>query len=350
MLEFYKNKKVLITGHNGFKGSWLTLILKHLGAKIIGVSLKLDKNHSKKNLINIFKLKNEIREYFIDINNFTKLKQTIIKEQPDIIFHLAAQSLVYEAVKYPLKNYHTNIIGLINVLESLKYTKKTKFVSIITSDKCYINDEKKNLKESDQLGGDDPYSASKACAEIISKSYYKTYFDKNLNIYTFRGGNVIGGGDFLSTRLVPDLINFVYDNQKLILRNTNSSRPWQNVLDVLFSYLLYSEILYKKNIRFENMNIGPDKSYKVEKILKYFTNHYDLKIKYGIDFNKKDIEKKYLKLNCEKSKKYFNFRRMSFDKSLKKTFNWYDSFYLKENMRIFSNNEIIEYINNYIKN
>ena len=188
MKNFYKNKKVLVTGHNGFKGSWLVLMLKLLNAKVYGISLKKD-DRKKNNLIKVFNLKKKITEYFVDINNYKKLNKTVKKIKPEIIFHLAAQSIVIDGYKNPRYTLNTNINGLINLLESVKFSSQIKTIAIITSDKCYVNNKNKNqnknkrfFTEDSPLGGDDPYSASKACAEIVSNCYAKSFLNLNNNI------------------------------------------------------------------------------------------------------------------------------------------------------------------------
>ena len=196
-LKIFKNKKIFITGHNGFKGSWLTIWLNLLGAKVVGVSLK---DNNPNNHFNLVRKKIKVKSYYFDIRNKTKLQKIILKEQPDYIFHLAAQSLVYKSVLNPRFNWETNVIGLLNLLESISKLKKKCCGIIITSDKCYKNlEHNKGYKETDTLGGIDPYSASKASSEILFNSYYQTFFDnkkKNIKLCTARAGNVIGGGDW----------------------------------------------------------------------------------------------------------------------------------------------------------
>ena len=340
MINFYKNKKVLVTGHNGFKGSWLVLMLKLLNAKVYGISLKKD-DKNKNNLIKVFGLKKKISESFIDITNYNSLKKRLDIIQPEIIFHLAAQSIVIDGYKNPVKTFKTNINGLINLLESIKFQKKVKVISIITSDKCYVNNQGKikNLIESSSLGGDDPYSASKACAEIISNCYSKSFI-KNMNLITFRGGNVIGGGDMNKYRLIPDIIKKIFYKKNLVIRNLNYKRPWQDVIDLNFSYLTFAYLKVVKKLKISSLNIGPDKNYSVKTILKIFNN---LK---GFKYNlKKSVfdEKSNIQLDCSKSKKIFKLKKNSINETIKNIYEWHKLYRMKNNKDVlkFSNKLIL---------
>ena len=221
----FKNKKILVTGHTGFKGSWLTFWLTILGAKVVGVSNK------KMNLsnYNILKIKKKItNEYIIDIKNLKKLKKIITSSKPDYIFHLAAQSLVKNSFENPLETFHSNSIGTLIILESTRYLNKKCTIILVTSDNSYKNLElNRGYKENDLLGGHDPYSASKGCAELIIQSYYQSFIkkNKNLRIGVARAGNVIGGGDWSKDRLIPDCIKSWSKNKKVVLRNPSSTRP-----------------------------------------------------------------------------------------------------------------------------
>ena len=256
--NFWFNKKVLITGHTGFKGSWLTLWLNHLGANIMGYSLPLTNNEY---LFKKLKLQNlsKITNIFDDINNFSNLKKNIEKFKPDIIFHLAAQPIVIDSYKKPLNTFNTNIIGTANLLQSCLRIRNLKSIVIVTSDKCYENNDVQfNFKENDKLGGDDPYSASKAACEIITNSYSKSFLS-DVGIATARSGNVIGGGDRGKQRLVTDIINSLKENKILKLRNPGSTRPWQHVFETLNGYIVLSEKLYKNKNKYKGAwNFGPN--------------------------------------------------------------------------------------------
>ena len=258
----YKNLKILITGSTGFKGAWLSHWLFNLGAKIIGVGLPTEKDSI---LYKNLKLDKKISQYIFDINNFNKINDLIKKEKPDLIFHLAAQSIVSSSYKEPLKTFQSNIMGSGNILESYRINKIPAMV-FITSDKCYLNlDQKKDYKEHDILGGLDNYSSSKASAELIFSSYFHSYFKQNkkyLSVGTARAGNVIGGGDMKANRLVPDIIKSIKNNNKILIRNPISTRPWQHVLEPLSGYLILGHKFLNKNINistYPSWNFGPEK-------------------------------------------------------------------------------------------
>ncbi len=227
----FKNKKVLVTGHTGFKGSWLTIWLKILGAKVLGISNGVLTNPS---IFKITKLEKKIESRKVDIRNLKKVKKIFLSFKPDFVFHLAAQSLVQKSYKSPLETFETNSLGTLNILEALRGIKKKCTVILITSDKSYKNLElKRGYRENDILGGLDPYSASKGSAELIIQSYINSYYKKNNKILigVARAGNVIGGGDWSVNRLVPDCVKSWSKKKTVLLRNPSSTRPWQHVLE-----------------------------------------------------------------------------------------------------------------------
>ena len=257
-LNNYKNLKVLVTGSTGFKGAWLSFWLNIIGAKVVGIGLKPEKGSI---IFSALNLQNKIKQYFVDIRNFNNLNKIVKKEKPDIIFHLAAQSIVSTSFEKPLETFETNVIGSTNILETVRINKIPNLV-YITSDKCYLNlDKQGSYKEDDILGGIDNYSSSKASAELVFNSYYQSYFkNKFLTVGSARAGNVIGGGDFKKNRIVPDIINSLKKNKPIILRNPNATRPWQHVLEPLSGYLLLGSKLINKELKknFDpNWNFGP---------------------------------------------------------------------------------------------
>ena len=284
----FKGKKVLITGHTGFKGSWLTLWLKFYGAKILGISCNIPTSPSHFKLLNI----KNIRSKKLDIRNLKLLSKEIQKFEPDFIFHLAAQSLVKKSYQFPSLTWETNALGTLNLLESLRLFKKKCTVILITSDKVYKNIEiKKGYKEHDELGGIDFYSSSKASAELVINSYIKSFFPKNskIKIGIARAGNVIGGGDWSPDRLIPDCIKSWSINKKAIIRSPNSTRPWQHVLEALGGYLLFAFKLNKNNkLHGEAFNFGPNQklNYKVIELLKISKKSWK-KVSWKITNNKK---------------------------------------------------------------
>ena len=324
--KFWSKKKVFITGHTGFKGSWLCIILNYLNANVYGYALKPEKN----SLFNKSKIEKKlISNTYSDINNFLDLKKKIEKSKAEVVFHLAAQPLVLESYVKPLKTFQTNIIGTVNLLQCIKEVKSVKSVVIITTDKVYkINKKNISYKELDQLGGFDPYSASKVGAEIVVDSYIKSFFSESVlknRVSTARAGNVIGGGDFSKNRLFPDIIKAINYKKKLTIRNPSHIRPWQHVLDPLMGYLILAEKQYKNKINNKDYswNFGPNKSNfkKVIDIVKYIKKLENFN--YNLLKTKKLKETKVLKLNSEKAKKKLNWiSKLNLSESIRKTIEW----------------------------
>ena len=334
--NFYKGKKVLVTGATGFKGAWLCLWLNLLGAKVIGIGFNPNKN---KNLFYSLNLNKKIDLNLVDIRNKNKLKILIKNKKPNIIFHLAAQPLIYESYVKPSLTYEVNTIGTLNLLDSVKELniKSIKALICITSDKCYSNNySTKGFIESDKLGGDDPYSGSKACAEIIANTYQKSFFNKKefyCNVATARAGNVIGGGDFSPNRLIPDTVNSIINNKDIFIRNPKFNRPWQHVLEPLYGYLILAEKIYHNPKNFVgSWNFGTSKNTvtNVLEIVNKIVNYWG---KGTVKFkqNSKYYEQENLQLNGNKTKKYLKWEpRYSISQSIKVTTEWYKSVILKE--------------------
>ena len=347
----FKNKKILIFGNTGFKGSWLTIALLNLGAEIYGVSINIPTSPS---LFKVTNLKKKIKFIQSDIRNKKKVKSIVDKIQPDFIFHLAAQSIVLNSILDPTFTFETNSIGTMNILDALRNYNKKIAVVIVTSDKCYENIEKKApYKESDRLGGKDPYSASKACAEIIFKSYVDSFFSqkKNIKISTARAGNVIGGGDWSKFRLVPDCMVSAYKKRKIKVRSPNSTRPWQHVLEPLFGYLLLAEQLYKNIEKANNnsFNFGPDKfsNITVKNLIDKMTLQWsDINPIYF--YNHKSIESNLLQLDTAKAKKLLGWHSiLNLNLTIKYTVDWYKFFYKHKNNAIYE--FTVGQINEYLK-
>ncbi len=345
---FYKNKNILVTGHTGFKGSWLVIWLNELEANVSGYALK---PNTKPNNFELSNLKNKIKNNFGDIRDKTKLRNTIMKTKPEIIFHLAAQPLVITSYMYPFYTYDTNIMGLINLLEIVRSVDFVKSVIIITSDKCYKNkDIKRGYIESDKLGGTDPYSSSKSCVEIISESYYNSFFKKNnINLATARAGNVIGGGDWSDYRLIPDCVKALSKNEKLSIRNPESVRPWQFILEPLSGYLTLGQNISSNNGDkiFSAWNFGPDNKPKsVSYIVRRIFALWDHKVNIEYSKDKNNFkETNYLHLNINKSKKYLNWGPVyNLQNALKETVEWYKQVYNIENdVYNLCKNQIVDY-------
>tara|TARA_B100000989_G_scaffold3409_1_gene2374 strand:+ start:16881 stop:17951 length:1071 start_codon:yes stop_codon:yes gene_type:complete len=330
--NIFKEKKILITGHTGFKGSWLTLWLLLKGAKIIGLSKNINTRPSHFQLLNI---KKKIKHYQVDLKNLSKIKKIINNSRPDYIFHLAAQALVKNSYDNPIETWSSNSIGTIHLLEALRKVKKKTFVILITSDKSYKNLElDRGYKEDDLIGGKDPYSASKASAELAIQSYINSFFSHKNNkvfISVARAGNVIGGGDWSENRLVPDCFKKWSKNRFVDIRNPNSTRPWQHVLEALNGYLILAKkmTIRPKNFHGEVFNFGPKNfdNNSVLKVLKKIKSFYPA-AKWNIRKNKKFHESNLLKLNSKKAKKKLNWEcKLSFSDNIRYVTEWYKSFY-----------------------
>lgn len=257
-LNFYKNKTVLITGHTGFKGSWLCKILINAGAKVVGYALEAQ---TQPNLFKLSCIEKDMISIIGDIRDFDKLKSVFELYKPEIVFHLAAQPIVRDSYKDPRYTYDTNVMGTVNVLECVRLTKSVKSLLNVTTDKVYLNDDVPNhaFKEDEPLDGYDPYSNSKSCSELVTHSYKKSFFiDGRCAISTARAGNVIGGGDFANDRIIPDCVRAIEAGQDIVVRNPYSTRPYQHVLEPLYIYLLIAEKQYSDR-RYEGYyNVGPD--------------------------------------------------------------------------------------------
>ncbi len=346
--NIFKNKKIIITGHTGFKGSWLALWLEILGAKTYGISI----NHpTAKSHYKLIKSNLKIKSFKDNINNRDNLLSIFQKIQPDFVFHLAAQSLVSKSYLNPIDTFQTNSIGSANILNSI-YNLKRKTISImITSDKCYLDQNfSRGYKENDRIGGYDPYSASKAMTENMIYSYVNSIFKKNqkYKIGIGRAGNVIGGGDWAENRLIPDIFKNYLSNKKIIINNPKSTRPWQHVLEPLSGYLTLATNLYFSNQNNgEPFNFGPKNknSISVERLINKFKKR-DNNIK--VNYNKlrsNYIETKLLSLNCVKSKRKLLWEPcLNIDQTVNFTYDWYINYHNKNNVYKYSKEQILNYM------
>lgn len=348
--NIYKGKKVFITGHTGFKGSWLSLWLLKLGADVTGYSLDIPSNPSHFQLLNL-----PMNSVMNNILDKEKLLETISHFKPDIVFHMAAQPLVRESYINPVKTFETNIIGTVNLLESCRKTGQVKAILNITSDKCYQNKEwARGYKEDDPMGGNDPYSASKGAAELVANSYRNSFFNvkefgksHSTLLADVRAGNVIGGGDWAKDRLIPDIIKAADKGEVTAIRNPQATRPWQHVLEPLSGYLLLGEKLLEKKKEFAgNWNFGPDdeSTLTVNEVIKRAKKHWD-KIKYEIKENPDNFpEAKLLKLDSSKASSQLKWKNVwNSHQAIEKTINWYRSFY--KEAKILSEKDLGDYIN-----
>jgi len=346
----YKNKKILVTGHTGFKGSWLSSWLLKLGAEVVGVSMDVPTNPS---MFKELSLESKIKNVQLDIRNISEVNALIEYEKPDFIFHLAAQAIVSTSYSDPLSTVTSNVVGTTNILESLRTCNQKCTAVIITSDKAYDNVEQIwGYKENDAMGGKDIYSGSKGAAELIIKSYYNSFFkldDSNVRISIARAGNVIGGGDWAKDRIVVDAITAWSQGKKVAIRNPNATRPWQHVLEPLSGYLSLGEKLNSNNeLNGEAFNFGPkaEQNRTVRELLEISCQYWNLqpneaiKITNAIEFHEASL----LKLNCDKALAYLNWNAcLDYDQTISFTNKWYCDYYKNKDMSKKTLEQISEY-------
>ncbi len=339
----YKDKTVLVTGYTGFKGSWLVYWLSQMGAKVVGYSLEAPTTPNHIELLNL-----DIVSIIGDIRDLEKLNQTFEKYKPDIVFHLAAQPLVRLSYENPIETYETNVIGTLKVFEACR-TNNVKAIVNITSDKAYENKEWIwGYRENDPMGGYDPYSSSKGCADILANSYRSSYFNPkeykkthNTLLASCRAGNVIGGGDWAKDRLITDIMLSVSQNKEVSIRNPYATRPWQHVLEPLSGYLHIGQKLLEEKVEFgEAWNFGPsdEGSITVEEVVKNVKKHWD-KIDYEINSDPHQLhEANLLKLDCSKAHILLKWKDVwDSETTFEKTVKWYKSYY--ENDKVFLTHE-----------
>lgn len=339
----YQGRRVLITGHNGFKGSWLTLWLKELGASITGIALPPETSPNHWDLLNL-----NIADIRADIRDADTLQKIVKECKPEIVFHLAAQPLVRRSYHDPLETWSTNVMGTANLLEACRHCSSIKAIVVITTDKCYENQEWIwGYRENDRLGGHDPYSASKAGAELVVASYRQAFFNKTGTtlLATARAGNVIGGGDWSEDRLIPDIVHSVQSNEPLIIRSPQATRPWQHVLESLSGYLLLGQKLLNSGESFAeawNFGPGPEGNQNVEKILNLMKNTWPA-IQWQQVREIQPHESLLLHLDSTKAKQKLKWEPVwSFSKGVSETANWYKTFL--ETGEIISNRQIQNYV------
>lgn len=346
--NIYQGKRVLVTGHTGFKGSWLCVWLYKLGADVVGYALKPPTTPS---LFEACNLEKKVTSIIGDIRNLKMLRDVFEKYQPDIVFHLAAQSLVRPSYKEPLETLNTNIIGTANLLEAARNTRSVRAIVVVTTDKCYENREWiYPYRETDALGGYDPYSASKACAEIITASYRNSFFlDTNVAVASARAGNVIGGGDWADDRLLPDCIRAFTENRQVELRYPHAIRPWQHVLEPLSGYIVLAEKLLgiDASAFSDSWNFGPDATgdATVGEIAQKAADYWGNGAVVVEDKSNKPHEAEILRLDITKARTNLNWcPRWSIDRAVKETIFWYKAWYEKNNdMYQFSFKQIESY-------
>ena len=351
----YKGKKVFVTGNTGFKGSWLVLWLKALGAEVAGYSIGLPTHPTHHEILNL-----DYETISGDVRNLEKLQQAIKSFNPDIVFHLAAQSLVRKSYQSPVETFETNVMGTVNVFETCRKTGSVRAIIGVTSDKCYENQEWIwGYRENDPIGGHDPYSASKGCAELVATSYLKSFFSPEEHrkthqtlVVSARAGNVIGGGDWGEDRLVPDIMRAASQNRKVQIRNPHATRPWQHVLEPLSGYLLLGQLLLEGRDEFSGAwNFGPtdDGHRNVLAVIRELQKHWS-SIDYKIETDGKNPhEANLLKLDCSKAYAKLKWKPV-WDNSttFAKTAQWYRVYY--ESGCVLSEEQLTEYITDAKRN
>ena len=343
--NFYLDKNILITGHTGFIGSWLTKVLLMNGAKILGYSLDPP---TEPNLYNVLDIGEKIVDVRGDIRDRQKISRIVSEFEPEIVFHFAAQPIVLDSYNDPTETFETNIMGTVNLLKSVQRVGATKTIIVMTSDKVYKNNDKSDpFRETDPLGGKDPYSSSKSCQDIIVSSFRESYFlDSGVGISSIRAGNIIGGGDWGNRRIVPDLVKGITENKVIRIRNPDSIRPWQYVLDVVFGLLELTDKMKKPRVYSGEWNFGPGAGLNptVKELSDLLINYWG-NGKYIIERDKAGLESTRLELDTSKVKFFLNYHPiLPIKESIKETVQWYKEFYLnRENIKQFTEKIIKEY-------
>ena len=349
--NFFKDKKILVTGHTGFQGSWLVLWLKLLGADVIGYSLPPP---TKPSLFESLEIKNDITHIIADIRNLDELKKAISSNEPDLIFHLAAQSLVRESYEKPVETISTNILGTVNVLDCIRNSTTVKGCIVYTSDKSYENIGTKQVyTENDRLGGNDPYSASKASSEIVTTAYRNSFFGKvtSPRIATIRAGNVIGGGDWSKDRLIPDFVRATINKQKIKVRNPEHTRPWQFVLEPLSGMLWLATKMIQEPKYSEAWNFGPPldrEQFTVKMVLKAISAEWNIDESIIEENTDKELhEDKFLNIDSSKAENFLGLKSVyNLQETIAETVTWYKHFTEQENeIKNFSIEQIKNYTN-----
>ncbi|MDT3699655.1 MAG: CDP-glucose 4,6-dehydratase [Thermincola sp.] len=339
--SFWRNKKVFITGHTGFKGSWLSLCLQQYGASLCGYALSPP---TEPNLFELAKVGNKMVSLTGDVRDSNALYRAIQKHRPEIIFHLAAQALVRRSYQEPVSTFATNVMGTVHLLEAARQTDSVRVIVIVTSDKCYENNElSRGYRETDPMGGFDPYSCSKGCAELITAAYRNSYFSSSSSdqsgaaVATVRAGNVIGGGDWAEDRLIPDAVRSILANKPVLIRNPDAIRPWQHVLEPLNGYLLLAEKLWENGKEYSGgWNFGPsdDDTVPVGLLTRRIIDLWGNEAQWVCDQGKHPHEANYLSLDCSKARLKLGWQPvLTLDETIQWIVEWYRVYAQKQEMQ-----------------
>lgn len=344
-LNFYKGKTVLLTGHTGFKGSWMSVVLVNAGAKVIGYSTC---SKTEERLFDLCGVKNQITHIKGDVRNLGQLLETFEKYQPEIVLHLAAQPLVRESYRDPVGTYSTNVMGTVNICEAVRQTDSVKSFLNVTTDKVYENREWEwGYRENEPLDGYDPYSNSKSCSELVTHSYKNSFFKEDkVAVSTARAGNVIGGGDFAKDRIIPDCIRAAIKNIDIIVRNPYSTRPYQHVLEPVFAYLMIAAKQYEDHHLAGYYNVGPDDHdcFQTGALVDLFAKEWGGGLRWVNQYDGGPHEANFLKLDCSKLKSTFGWKpRWNLQEAVKKTVEWSKAWAANKDIREVMDTQIKEY-------
>ena len=343
---FYKNKRVFVTGHTGFKGSWLCKVLANEGAVVTGYSLE---SPTEPALFKLANIESDITSIIGDIRDYVSLKKAFDEAQPEIVFHLAAQPIVRDSYKDPAYTYETNVMGTVNILECVRNSDCVKSFLNVTTDKVYLNREwDRGYVETDELDGYDPYSNSKSCSELVTHSYKKSFFaDRDIAISTARAGNVIGGGDFSNDRIIPDCIRAAKEKKDIIVRNPHSTRPYQHVLEPIFAYMMIAEKQYEDIKYADYYNVGPDDvdCFKTGNLVDMFCEKWGEGMKWIDQYDGGPHEANFLKLDCTKLKDTFGWKpRWNLGDAMDKVVEWSKEYFNGGDLRAVMDKQIKEYM------
>jgi CDP-glucose 4,6-dehydratase len=349
---FWKGKRVFLTGHTGFKGGWLSLWLQSMGAKVTGYALAPNTNP---NFFEVAKVADDLEQSHIaDIRDLEKLQKAISDAKPEVVIHMAAQPLVRYSYVNPVETYATNVMGTVHVLESIRNVDSVRAAVIVTTDKCYENKEWAwGYRENEPMGGYDPYSNSKGCAELVTSAYRQSYFSPEkyskhqVAIASARAGNVIGGGDWSEDRLIPDAIKAFEANETLVIRNPLATRPWQHVLEPLSGYLVLAQALYQEGAKFDGgWNFGPrdDDARAVQEVINLLIKNWGSVAGWTQDQSEQPHEAHSLRLDCSKARQFLNWNpRWSLEQAIENITQWQHAYQQNENMRAISLQQIKQY-------
>jgi len=348
---FWRGKKVFVTGHTGFKGSWLTLWLQALGAKVTGYALAPD---TTPNLFELARVADGIDSVISDIRDRHAVLTAMKAASPEIVIHMAAQPLVRESYASPVETYETNVMGTVHVLEAVRHVPGVKSVVIVTTDKCYENHEWEwGYRENEAMGGYDPYSSSKGCAELVTAAYRRSFFNPStyathgVAIASARAGNVIGGGDWATDRLIPDIMRAIMREERVRIRSPHAIRPWQHVLEPLSGYLLLAEKLYSEQSHYaEAWNFGPNDAdaRPVQAIVERLTSQWGDGASWALDGDEHPHEATFLKLDCSKARNRLGWQpRWNLERALDEIVAWYKAAARQEDMRAVTLEQIDQF-------